>query len=150
MQQPQYAGQPLEGSRLAKMFASAIWGGGDDGSWSGRDWGQGERGTVGGSRMWLPHRRRAVGFTLTLTLAVEHAAERGCSARSLHCGRRLQVNQVIVWLAHPRVFALVTTSEEELGALLQEAACGKEEERKQPETWIVSKWHHSRRRHYYR
>lgn len=51
-------------------------------------------GRWGGSRMWLPHRGRAVGFTLTL--AVEHAAECGCSARSLHCGRRLQVNQVIV------------------------------------------------------
>lgn len=49
-----------------------------------------------GSRMWLPHGGRAIGFALILTLAVEHTAKRGCSAGSLHCGRRLQVNQVIV------------------------------------------------------
>ena len=68
--------------------------------------------------MWLPHGGRAIGFALTLTLAVEHPAERGCSAGPLHCSRRLQVNQVVVGLAHPRVLALVTPPEEELGTLL--------------------------------
>lgn len=73
--------------------------------------------------MWLPGGGRAISFTLILTLAVEHTAKRGCSAGPLHCGRGLQVNQVIVGLAHPRVLALVTPPEEELGALLKEAAC---------------------------
>lgn len=73
--------------------------------------------------MWLPHGGRAIGFALILTLAVEHTAKRGRSAGPLHGGRRLQVNQVIVRLAHPRVLALVTPPEEELGTLLQEAAC---------------------------
>lgn len=71
-----------------------------------------------GSHVWLPHGGRAVGFALTLTLAVEHAAERGRSAGTLHRGRRLQVNQVIVRLAHPRVLPLVPPPEEEFGALL--------------------------------
>lgn len=74
--------------------------------------------------MWLPPRGgRAIGFTLILTLAIEHAAERGCPARPLHRGRRLQVHQVVVGLAHARILALVTPPEEELGALLKEAAC---------------------------
>lgn len=81
----------------------------------------------GGSRMWLPHGGRAVGFALILTLAVEHAAKCGCSAGPLHCCRRLQVHQVIVRLAHPRVLALVTPPEEELGTLLKEAACSGEQ-----------------------
>lgn len=68
--------------------------------------------------MWLPHGGRAIGFALIPTLAVEHAAKRGCSAGPLHCGWRLQVNQVIVRLAHPRVLALVTPAEEEPGTLL--------------------------------
>lgn len=74
--------------------------------------------------MWIPRRSRAVSFALvfiTLTLADEHAAKRGGSAGPLHCSRRLEVNQVIVRLAHPRLFALVTPPEEELGALLKEA-----------------------------
>lgn len=75
-----------------------------------------------GSRMWLPHGGRAVGFALILTLAREHTAKRGCSAGSFHCSWRLQVNQVIVGLAHPRVLALVTSPKEELGTLLKEAA----------------------------
>lgn len=54
--------------------------------------------TEGGcvSQMWLPHGGRAVSFALILALAVEHTAKRGCSAGPLHCGRRLQVHQVIV------------------------------------------------------
>lgn len=76
--------------------------------------------------MWLPHGGRAVSFALILTLAVEHAAKRGRSTGPLHCGRRLQVNQVIVRLAHPRVLALVPPPEEELGTLLKEAACSGE------------------------
>lgn len=68
--------------------------------------------------MWLPRGGRAVCFALILTLAVEHAAERGGSTGPLYCGWRLQVNQVIVRLAHPWLLALVTPSEEEPGALL--------------------------------
>lgn len=74
------------------------------------------------SQMWLPHGGRAISFALILALAVEHAAKRCRSAGPLHCGRRLQVHQVIVRLAHPRVLPLVTAPEEELGALLEEAA----------------------------
>lgn len=68
MQQPQYAGQPLEGSRLAKMFASAIWGGGDDGSWSDRGWGQGERGPVGGHACGSPTEVEPLALLLLLLL----------------------------------------------------------------------------------
>lgn len=49
-----------------------------------------------GSRMWLPHGGRAIGLALILALAVEHAAKCGRSAGALHCGRRLEVHQVIV------------------------------------------------------
>lgn len=76
--------------------------------------------------MWLPRGGRAIGFTLILTLAIEHTAERGCPARPLHRSRRLQVHQVVVGLAHARILALVTPPEEELGALLKEAACSGE------------------------
>lgn len=72
-----------------------------------------------GSRTRVPHRGSAVG--LAPALAAEHAAERGCSAGLL------QVHQVVVGLAHPRLLALVTPPEEELGALLEEAACGVED-----------------------
>lgn len=72
--------------------------------------------------MWLPRGGGAVGFALP-ALAGEHAAERGGAAGPLHGGRRLQVHQVIVRLAHPRVLALVTAAEEQLGTLLEEAAC---------------------------
>lgn len=80
-----------------------------------------------GSRRRLPHGGRAIGFALMFgqQLAVEHAAKCGCSTGPVHWTRRIQVNQVIVRLAHPRIFPLVTPPEEELGALLQEATCSK-------------------------
>lgn len=51
-----------------------------------------------GSRRWLPHRGRAIGFALVFgqQLAVEHTAERGCSTGPVHWSRRIQVDQVIV------------------------------------------------------
>lgn len=82
-----------------------------------------------GLRMLLPREGGAVSFALAFTFAAEHAAKRSGSAGPLDCGRRLEVNQVIVRLAHPRLLALVTASEEELGALLKEAACSKQKRR---------------------
>lgn len=78
--------------------------------------------------MRIPQGSRAVSFALVLAalaVADEHAAKRGGPAGPLHCGRRLEVSQVVVRLAHPRLFALVATPEEELGALLKEAPCSK-------------------------
>lgn len=81
-----------------------------------------EKGWMGCSWMWLNCGGRAVCFALIFAPAVEHAAKRGCSAGSVHCSWRLQIHQVIVRLAHPRVLALVTPPEEELCTLLEEAA----------------------------
>lgn len=77
-----------------------------------------EVGGARGSSIWFPDGGSAVGFALIPTPSAEHAAERSCSAGALHRGWRLQVNQVIVRLAHPRVLALVTASEEELCTFL--------------------------------
>lgn len=72
---------------------------------------------------------RAVSFALALTLAAEHAADGGGAAGPLHRGSRLQVDQVVVGLAHARVFPLVASPEEEPGTLLKEAACSTEKRR---------------------
>ena len=74
----------------------------------------------------------AVGFALALgqQLAVHHPAESGCAVLSVHRHRLLQVHQVVVRLAHPRVFTLAAPAEEQLGTLLQEAASWWEEEEK--------------------
>lgn len=84
------------------------------------------RGAKAGSHMWLSRGGTAICFALILRvkLAAEHAAESGCSAGPVHCHRWLKVNQVVVRLAHPWVLALVPPPEEQLGTLLQEAACG--------------------------
>jgi len=111
--------------------AAACWAFGgvaEPGSTPVQDWGGGGDGSscsaegLKGSRKWLPRGGSAVGFALVLTPAAEHAAERGRPAGLLHRARRLQVHQVIVRLAHARLLALVTAPEEELGALLKEAA----------------------------
>lgn len=71
--------------------------------------------------MLVLHRGRAIDFTL-LSFAAKHSAMGGCPAGPLHCGRRLQVHQIVVGLAHPWVLALVTPPEEELCTPLEEAA----------------------------
>lgn len=67
-----------------------------------------------------------ISFALRLAPAVQQAVDGGRSAGPLHGGRRLQVHQVVVGLAHPGVFALVAPPEEELGTLLEEAAWSEE------------------------
>lgn len=65
-------------------------------------------------------------------LAVDNASQRGSPPLTLarrRCVRLLwllQVHQVVVRLAHARVLALVPPAEEQLGTLVQEAACGQE------------------------
>jgi hypothetical protein len=44
-------------------------------------------------------------------------------AGAVHRRRLLQVHQVVMGLAHPRLLALVPPAEEQLGALLEEASC---------------------------
>lgn len=83
------------------------------------------------SIVWLRCGGRAISFALAFTLAAEHAADGGGAADPLHGGSRLQVDQVVVGLAHARVFPLVAPPEEEPGTLLKKAACSKEGRR----TW---------------
>lgn len=73
---------------------------------------------------WKPHRGRAICFALILALAREHAAQRGRAIGPLHRSRRLQVDQVVVRLAHSRFLVLPPPPEEELGTLAKETACG--------------------------
>lgn len=72
--------------------------------------------------MGLLHGGRTIKFALRLAPAVQQAVEGGRPAGSLRRRGRLQVHQVIVGLAHPGLFALVAPPEEELCALLEEAA----------------------------
>lgn len=71
----------------------------------------------------LPHRGSAIGFALILALAAEHTAQRGRAVGPFHRSWRLQVNQVVVRLAHPRVLVLAPPAEEELGTLAKKTAC---------------------------
>lgn len=71
-----------------------------------------------------PHRGRAVCFALILALAREHAAQCGRAVGPLHRSRRLQVDQVVVRLAHPRFLVVAPPPEKELGTLAKETACG--------------------------
>lgn len=73
---------------------------------------------------WQAHRGSAIGFALILALAREHAAQRGRAVGPLHRSRRLQVDQVVVRLAHSRVLVLAPPPEEELGTLAEKTACG--------------------------
>lgn len=77
---------------------------------------------VSGSCVRLAGRGRAVGFAFVFALAAEHAADGRSPTRSLHRGRRLQINQVIVGLAHPRLLPLVSPPEEQPRSLLKETA----------------------------
>lgn len=69
----------------------------------------------------------AVSFALALAPAVQQTVKGGRAPRPLHGGRRLQIHQVVVRLAHPGVLALMAPPEEELCALLEEAAWGRGE-----------------------
>lgn len=73
---------------------------------------------------WKAHRGSAIGFALILALAGEHAAQRGRVVGPLHRSRRLQVDQVVVRLAHSWLLVLAPPAEEELGTLAEETACG--------------------------
>lgn len=77
-------------------------------------------GAAAASCMWIPRGSGTVGFSLApgQQLAVEHAAEGGRAAGPVQRGCVLQVHQVVVRLAHPRLLALVPPAEEQLGALL--------------------------------
>lgn len=72
--------------------------------------------------MRRPRGGGTISVALGLAPAVQQAVDGGRPAGALLARRRLQVHQVVVGLAHPGLFALVAPPEEELGALLEEAA----------------------------
>lgn len=84
-----------------------------------------------GSRRRLGTAVGAALGALVQELAVDDATQRGRPAlalafarhRLLRLLRLLQVHQVVVRLAHARVLALVPAAEEQLGTLVEEAAC---------------------------
>lgn len=84
---------------------------------------EGRRQEAERSHGWFLGGGGAVGFAGGLAPAVQQAVEGG---RAPHRGRRLQVHQVVVGLAHPRVLPLVAPPEEELCTLPEEAAWGEE------------------------
>lgn len=88
-----------------------------------------------GSRRRLPGTAvgaLALGGALVQELAVDDATQRGRPALALALAHRLrrcllrllQVYQVVVRLAHARVLPLVPPAKEQLGTLVEEAACG--------------------------